>query len=306
VPRDGPLHLSFAQQRLWFFEQLEPSRAVYNLPLAWRLIGTLNISALEQSLNEIVRRQENLRTTFPSVEGQPIQVIAPELVLPLPVVDLQASPVSERKATVQRLAAEEARRPFDLAHGPLMRATLLRLSDEDHALLLTLHHIVFDGWSADVFWRELATFYTAICTGQPLSLPALPLQYADFAVWQRQWLQDHVVDAQLTYWKQHLGDPLPILELPTDRPRPPVQTFQGARQSLDLPAPLTTALKAFSQQEGATLFMTLVAAFQVLLCRYTGQTDVVVGTPIAGRTRIEIESLLGFFANTLVLRVKDS
>jgi amino acid adenylation domain-containing protein len=302
APREGPLPLSYAQQRLWFLEQLEPNGAVYNLPLAWRFTGDLNVLALEQSLGEMVRRHEILRTTFASVDGQPVQVIASDLTLPLPVVDLQALPASEREAAVQRLAIEEAQQPFDLAIGPLVRAILLRMSDEDHVLLVTLHHIIFDGWSVEVFWRELTTVYTAICTGQPLSLPALPLQYADIAIWQRQWLQGEALEAQLAYWKQHLGDGLPVLELPTDRPRPPVQTFQGARQALMLPASLTAALKALSQQEGATLFMTLVAAFQALLFRYTGQTDVVVGTPVAGRIRVETEGLLGFFVNTVVLR----
>jgi amino acid adenylation domain-containing protein len=302
VPRDGPLPLSYAQQRLWFLEQLEPSRAVYNLPLAWRFSGILNVSALEQSLGEMVQRHAILRTTFPSVDGHPMQVLAPDLVLPLPVVDLQAFPASVREAAVQRLATEEVQRPFDLARGPLVRATLLRMSGEDHVLLMTLHHIIFDGWSAEVFWRELATLYTASCTGQPVSLAALPLQYADFAAWQRRWLQGEVLEERLAYWKQHLGETLPVLELPTDRPRPPVQTFQGARQTLTLPAPLVAALRALSQQEGGTLFMTLVAAFQALLSRYTGHTDLVVGTPIAGRTRVETEGLLGFFVNILVLR----
>ena len=302
VARDRVCPLSSAQRRLWFLEQLEPSRAVYNLPLAWRLGGDLNVAALEQSLGEMVRRHEILRTTFASVDGQPVQVIASNQVLPWSVLDLQTHPAGEREAAVQRLATEEARRPFDLVHGPLMRVTLLRLSDEDHVLLLTLHHIIFDGWSAEVFWRELATLYTAICAGQPLSLPALPLQYADFAVWQAQWLQGEVLEAELAYWKQRLGDNFPHLELPTDRPRPLIQTFQGGRQSLALPVSLTAALKALSQREEATLFMTLVAAFQTLLYRYTGQNDLVVGTPVAGRIRVETEGLLGFFVNTLVLR----
>jgi amino acid adenylation domain-containing protein len=302
VPRDEPLPLSFAQQRLWFLEQLEPSRAVYNLPLAWRFTGHLNVAVLKQSLGDMVRRHEILRTTFPSVDGQPVQVIAPELDLALPVVDLQALPPSEREADVQRLVTEDAQRPFDLARGPLVRATLLHVSGEEYVLFVTLHHIIFDGWSAEVFWRELVTLYTAIYTGQPLSLPALPLQYADFAVWQRQWFQGEALEPQLAYWKQQLGDTLPILELPTDRPRPLVQTFQGVRQALMLPTSLASGLKALSQREGVTLFMTLVAAFQTLLYRYTGQTDVVVGTPITGRTRVETEGLLGFFVNTLVLR----
>jgi amino acid adenylation domain-containing protein len=304
--RDRVLPLSYAQRRLWFFEQLEPSRAVYNLPLAWRFGGALDVPALEQSLGEMVRRHEILRTTFASVDGQPVQVIASDLALPLSVLDLQAHPTGDREAAVQRLATEEARRPFDLAHGPLMRATLLRLGCEDHVLLLTLHHIIFDGWSTEVFWSELTALYTASCTGRPLSLPALPLQYAYFAVWQRQRLQGEVLGAELAYWKQQLGDNFPYLDLPTDRPRPPIQTFQGGRQSLALPAFLTAALKALSQREEVTLFMTLVAAFQTLLYRYTGQTDLVVGTPVAGRTRVETEGLLGFFVNTLVLRTNLS
>jgi amino acid adenylation domain-containing protein len=302
VARDRVLPVSYAQQRLWFLEQLEPSRAVYNLPLAWRFGGALNVPALEQSLGEMVRRHEILRTTFASVDGQPVQVIASDLALTLSVLDLQAHPAGEREMALQRLTIKEARRPFDLARGPLIRATLLRLSDEDHVLLLTLHHIIFDGWSAEVFWRELTMLYTAICTSQPLSLPALPLQYADFAAWQRQWLQGEALEAQLAYWKQQLGDTLPVLELPTDRPHPPVQTFRGAQQCLLLPASLATVLKALSQREGVTLFMTLVAVFKTLLSRYTGQTDLVVGTPVAGRTHVETEGLLGFFVNTLVLR----
>jgi amino acid adenylation domain-containing protein len=302
VPRDGPLPLSYAQQRLWFLEQLEPSRAVYNLPLAWRFTGDLNVAALKQSLDDMVRRHEILRTTFPSVDGEAVQVITPELDLPLPVVDLRAFPPSAREAAVQRLVTEEAQRPFDLARGPLVRTALLHVSGEEHVLLVALHHIIFDGWSVEIFWRELATLYTAICTVPPLSLPALPLQYADFAVWQREWLEGEVLEAQLAYWKQRLGDIVPVLDLPTDRPRPLVQTFQGARQALMLPTSLAGGLKALSQREGVTLFMTLVAAFQTLLFRYTGQTDLVVGTPVAGRTRVETEGLLGFFVNTLVLR----
>ncbi len=301
-PRSSALPLSYGQQRLWFLEQLQPGLAVYHVPLSWRFIGSLNVPALAQSLEAMVQRHEILRTAFPSVDGQPGQVIAADLALPLPVVDLQYLPVNEREAVVLRLTTEEARRPFDLASGPLIRTTLLRLSDEDHVLLLTLHHIIFDGWSAEVFWRELTTLYTASCTGQPLLLPVLPLQYADFAVWQRQWLQGQVLEAQLAYWKQRLGDTLPVLDLPTDRPRPQIQTFQGARQSLMLSDSLTAALKALSQREDVTLFMTLVAAFQTLLCRYTGQTDLVVGTPVTGRTRVETEGLLGFFVNTLILR----
>jgi amino acid adenylation domain-containing protein/non-ribosomal peptide synthase protein (TIGR01720 family) len=302
MPRGSALPLSYAQQRLLFLEQLEPSRAVYNLPLTRRFIGQLNVHALEQSLGPMVRRHEILRTTFPSVDGQPVQMITPDLALPLPVVDLQACPLTEREATIQRLAIEEVRRPFDLVNGPLVRMTLLHLASEDHVLLITLHHMIFDGWSTEVFWRELMTLYAAIDTGQPVALPALPIQYADFAIWQRQWFQGEVLAAQLAYWERQLGNDLPVLNLPTDRPHPSIQTFRGARHTVEFPQRLSAALKTLSQQEGVTLFMTLVAAFQMLLCRYTGQTDLVVGTPIAGRTRVETESLLGFFVNTLVLR----
>jgi amino acid adenylation domain-containing protein/non-ribosomal peptide synthase protein (TIGR01720 family) len=302
VLRDGALPLSYAQQRLWFLEQLEPGQAVYHLPFAWRITGSLNVSALEQSLKAIVQRHEILRTSFPTVDGQPMQVIAPNLASSLSIVDLQGLPVIEREAAVQRLATEEGQHPFNLPYGPLMRTTLLRLTSEDHILLLTLHHMVFDGWSAEIFWRELAALYSASCAGQPAPLATLYLQYADFAAWQRRWLQGEALEAQLAYWKQQLGENLPALELPTDRPRPPVQTLRGARRSLVFPTSLTAALKTLSQQEGTTLFMTLVAAFQTLLCRYTGQTDLVVGTPISGRTRVETEGLLGFFVNTLVLR----
>ena len=302
VPRDGPLPLSYAQQRLWFLEQLEPSRAVYNLPLAWRFTGDLNVPALAQSLGAMVQRHDILRTTFPSVDGQPVQAIVPDLALPLSVVDLQTLPATAREAAVQRLATEEAQRPFDLAHGPLVRATLLRLSDEDHVLLLTLHHMIFDGWSAEVFWRELTTaLYRRLHRATSIT-SCTPHPVRRFCGLATSVAPGRSAGTQLAYWKQQLGDTLPVLELPTDRPRPPVQTFQGARQSLVLPASLAAALRALSQQEGVTLFMTLVAAFQTLLCRYTGQTDLLVGTPIAGRTRVETEGLLGFFVNTLVLR----
>jgi amino acid adenylation domain-containing protein/non-ribosomal peptide synthase protein (TIGR01720 family) len=302
VPRDGALPLSYAQQRLWFLEHLEPDRAVYNLAHAWRLTGSLNVRVLEQSLRAMVQRHDILRTTFPSVDGQPVQVIAPNLAVPLTVVDLQTLPATKRETATQRLATEEVRRPFDLTHGPLLRTTLLRLASEEHVLLLTLHHIIFDDWSLEVLWREFVTLYTAFWTGQPASISALPLQYVDFAVWQRQWLQGDVLAEHLAYWQQHLGGNLPTLQPLTDRPRPPLQTFRGAQQTLRLPLPLTIALKALSQREGVTLFMTLVAAFQTLLYRYTGQTDLVVGTPVAGRTRVETEGLLGCFINTLVLR----
>ena len=305
MPRDGDLPLSFAQQRLWFLDQLEPNSSAYNFLSAQRLNGSLDIGALDQSLNEIVRRHEALRTTFSTVGGQPVQKISPSLSLPLTLVDLSHLPDSEREAEVGELSNEEAQRPFDLAHGPLVRATLLRLNDEDHVLLLTIHHIVSDGWSMGVLFRELSVLYEAFSNGNPSPLEELPVQYADFAQWQRNWLQGEVLEIQLGYWKTHL-DNNPTLQLLTDRPRPAVQSYRGATQSIALSRELIEALKTLSRQQGVTLFMTLLGAFQSLLYRYTGQDDVVVGSPIAGRNRTEIEGLIGFFVNNLVLRTDFS
>ena len=304
--------LSFAQQRLWFLDQLEPDSPTYNFPIAVRLTGSLNITALEQSLGEIVRRHEVLRTTFDAVAGQPVQIINPWPVRdgparwPIPVVDLGQGPsVGDNQGgtiSPETVAREEAQRPFDLTQGPLLRARLLRLQATEHILLLTLHHIVFDGWSQDIFFQELGLLYEAFAAGKVSPLPELPIQYADFAQWQRQWLQGEVLETQLAYWRKQLSGKLPILQLPTDRPRPSVQTFSGATYTLSLPKRLTEALKALSDREGVTLFMTLLATFKTLLYRYTGQADILVGMPIANRTRSEIERLIGFFVNTLVLR----
>jgi amino acid adenylation domain-containing protein len=302
VPRDGELPLSFAQQRLWFIDQLEPGGSVYNFPAAVRLKGPLNMAALKQSLDEIVKRHEALRTTFAIVDGRPVQVIAPHLTLALPIVDLRGLPEFERESEVQRLATSEAQRPFDLAEGPLVRTTVLRLGEDEHVGLLTMHHIVTDGWSTGILIREMAVLYDAFCSGRPASLPELPVQYADFAHWQRIWLQGELLETQLTYWKQQLLGAPPLIELPTDHPRPAVQTFHGAHQSILLPKTLGDALKAISRQEEVTLFMTLLAAFTILLHGYTNQDDIVVGTPTANRNRLEIEGLIGFFVNTLVLR----
>ena len=298
--------LSFAQQRLWFLDQIEPGNPAYNMHVALRLTGRLREEALEQSLNEILRRHEALRTTFRTVGGQPVQVISPLQPLRLPVVDLTRLPASDRQAEALRLAAEEADRPFHLVHGPLFRVTLLRLDAEEHVLLLTMHHIVSDGWSTGVLYRELETLYAAFSAGRPSPLPELPIQYSDFAVWQREWLRGEMLETQLAYWKRQLGKIPPVLELPTDRPRPALQTFRGSRYQMAISAQLTEGLKALSQRERATLFMTLLAAFQTLLLRYTGQDDLVVGTPIANRTRVETEGLIGFFANTLVMRANLS
>jgi hypothetical protein len=300
------LPLSFAQQRLWFLDKLEPGSPVYNLPIAVRLQGGLNIAALTGSINEIVRRHEALRTVFAAADGEPFQEIVPTLTVRLPVVDLQHFPGEQRVAVAQQQALEEAYRPFDLATGPLLRAALLRLSPEEHLLVLTFHHIVSDAWSLDVLFRELAALYEAFCLGKPSPLPELPVQYADFTVWQRQWLTGGVLESQLSYWRSQLGGSLPALELPCDFPRPAVQDYRGASQSLVLPAELTRSLKALSRDCGCTLFMTLLAAFKTLLYRYTGLEDITVGTPIAGRNLGEIEGLIGFFLNTLVLRTQLS
>ena len=308
-PRDSNLPLSFAQARLWFLHQLQPDSLSYQSLRAYRLTGSLNVTALEQSLNQIQQRHEALRTNFPTVEGHPVQLIAPTATLKLPIVDIRKLPETEREAEAQRQAIQEAQQPFDLAKGPLWRVKLLHLTTEEHVLLLSMHHIVYDGWSLGVLFRELAALYQAFSTNQfslghatLTPLPELPIQYADFAVWQRQWLSGKVLESQLNYWKQQLSGTLPVLQLPTDYPRPPVQTYRGTSQSLVLPLDLTAALKSLSQQSGVTLFMTLLAAFQTLLYRYTEQEDIIVGSPIANRNRREIEGLIGFFANTLVLR----
>jgi amino acid adenylation domain-containing protein/non-ribosomal peptide synthase protein (TIGR01720 family) len=300
--RDGALQLSFAQQRLWFLDQWEPESPFYNIFAPVRLKGQLNGRALERTLSEIVRRHEILRTTFSAVEGRPIQVIAPAGSISLPMIDLSELPPPLREAEAQRVAAAEARRPFDLAKGPLLRSLLLRLDEDEQVALLTMHHIVSDGWSAGILIREVAALYAAFLQGQPSPLAELSVQYADFAEWQRKWLQGEVLEKQLSYWKRKLGGALPVLQLPTDRPRPVVQRFRGAHESLALSADLSAAIRAMSQREGVTLFMTLLAAFKTLLYRYSGQDDIIVGSPIANRNRSEIEELVGFFVNTLVLR----
>ncbi|HEX8495517.1 MAG TPA: amino acid adenylation domain-containing protein [Pyrinomonadaceae bacterium] len=297
---------SFAQQRLWFLDQMVPGNSFYNVHDAIYFTTPLHLSALKVSLNEIVRRHEVLRTTFANLDGYPVQVVNPSLELPLPFVDLSHLPADAREDEAARLSAEEAERSFDLTNGPLVRATLLRMNADEHVLLLTLHHIVSDGWSLEVFIKELSALYESFSMGQPSPLPELPIQYADFAVWQREWLRGEVLEEQLAYWRQQLADAPTTLELPTDHPRPPVQTFRGATQSLELSTQLTASLKALSQQQGATLFMTLLAAFKTLLYRYSGQRDIVVGSPIAGRNRAELDDLIGFFVNTLVLRTRLS
>jgi amino acid adenylation domain-containing protein len=293
---------SFAQERFWFLDQLEPGNPAYTISTALRLLGQLDVAALEQSLNEIVRRHEALRTTFAAENGRPVQVIAPSLTLELPIIDLEALPETEREVEARRVAAEEAERPFNLAQGPLLRTTLLRLGREEHALLLTIQHIVSDGWSMDVFRRELSLLYQAFSAGEPSPLPDLPIQYADYAVWQREWLRGEVLEEQLGYWRKNLDGAPALLALPTDRPRPLIQTYRGSSRSRRLPEHLTEPLKVLSRREDTTLFMTLLAAFNVLLYRYSGEEDVVVGSPISGREHGETEGLIGLFLNTLILR----
>ncbi|MBE9162160.1 non-ribosomal peptide synthetase [Tychonema sp. LEGE 06208] len=298
--------LSFAQQRLWFFEQLNPGNFTYHIVAGVRLTGTLDARSLDRSLNELVKRHEVLRTAFKTINGQPIQAIASNLELKILEIDLRSLPETERSREVERLIAAEAKQAFDLSQAPLLRAKLLQLSDSNWVLLLSTHHIIFDAWSMGIFIQELATFYQAFCTGKPSPLPELSVQYADFASWQRQWLQGEVLETQLAYWKKQLGGNLPVLNLPTDRPRSAVQTFRGAVHKFTIPKAIAEEIVQLSQREKATLFMTLLAAFKTLLYRYTGQEDILVGSPIANRNRREIEELIGLFANTLVFRTNLS
>ncbi len=298
--------LSFAQQRLWFIDQVEPGNPAYNITALFRLRGPLRIDLLQRSLDEVIRRHEVLRTTFAKAQGQPVQVIAPHLVVPIQVLDLPVDPTADPMAQVQQLAINAAQRPFDLASGPLLRAMLLRLEASDHVAVLTVHHSVADGWSLELLIQELVLLYAALSNAEEPQLPDLPIQYADFAVWQRGWLQGEVLERQLAYWQQQLAEAPHVLALPTDRPRPPVQTYQGAQHAFEIPLALREGLHTLSRQENATLFMTLLAIFNVLLYRYSGQSDILVGTPIANRSFREIEKLIGFFANTLVLRTRFS
>ncbi len=309
VPREAPLPLSFAQERLWFLDRLQPGSTAYNIPAVMRLAGTLSVPALERTLEAIVRRHEALRTTFGEA-GEPVQVIASAAPLPLPLVDLSDLAEAPREAEVRRLAGREIGRPFDLARGPLLRTTLLRCAAEEHVLFLNMHHIVSDGWSLGVLVRELVALYGGFIdpgggTGEA-ALPELPVQYADFAVWQRAWLEGEELERQQAYWRDQLAGAPAALALPTDRPRPAVQTFSGANRGRRLAAGGAAELSALGRRESTTLFMTLLAAFAVLLGRTTGQRDIVVGSPIAGRVRPELEDLIGFFVNTLALRLDTS
>jgi amino acid adenylation domain-containing protein/FkbH-like protein len=309
VPRGVALPPSFAQQRLWFLDQLDPGNALYNIPCQLHVASALNLKALEASLDLLAARHETLRTTFNAVDGQPVQVIAPSVRIPLQLVDVSQPELAHllsdaRKQEAQRLIDEEARLPFDLGKGPLLRALVVRLSPEEHILLLTIHHIISDRWSMGVLLSELATLYEACCEGEPSPLPALPVQYADFAVWQRQYLQGEVFEQQLAFWKDHLAGAPAVIELPTDRPRPPFETFRGDVANVCFSKDLAAKLNTLSHDQGTTLFMTLLAAFNVLLSRYSGQDDIVLGLPIASRNHPQTEGLIGFFSNTLPLRTR--
>ncbi|MEM7556783.1 MAG: amino acid adenylation domain-containing protein, partial [Cyanobacteria bacterium P01_A01_bin.84] len=294
--------LSFSQQRMWLVDQLEPGNPAYNRPTNISLTGTLNVPVLEKSLNEIIRRHEIFRTSFEEVNGKPFQKINPNITLKLPIIDLSHLEDEKTEIEIQRLAIQEAQQTFDLTQAPLLKAKLVGLNEQEHILLLTMHHIVFDGWSVGVLIKELAAIYGAFLTAKTSPLPELSIQYADFAIWQKQQQQTEKLESQLSYWKKQLGGKLPVLELPADRPRAAVQTFRGAKHSLLLPNHLVTSLKAISLKENVTLFMTLLAGFKILIYRYTSEEDIIVGTPIAGRNRKETEKLIGLFINTLVLR----
>ncbi len=304
--RGQHLPLSFAQQRLWFMHQLNSADPSYNIPLTLRFKGSLRIDALDKALNEIVRRHEILRTSFAAVNDEPVQVIAPEFNVAIPVLDLTALPEAQRESEARRRAAEQTARPFDLSKGPLLRTTLLRLGEQDHVLLLDTHHIATDGWSNRILMNELATLYEAFCAGEASPLPELKIQYADYALWQRQWLQGEVLERQLTYWKTEMGGAPPLLELPTDRPRPEIADYRGALHSQPVPKRLADSLRALSRETGATLYMTLLAAYQVLLSFYARCDDIVVGTDLANRNSAETEQLIGFFVNLLPVRTRLS
>ncbi|MFB1485396.1 condensation domain-containing protein, partial [Corallococcus sp. RDP092CA] len=302
--RNAPQGLSFAQQRLWFIDQLEPGSPLYNMPVAMRLEGTLNVDVLERALGEVVRRHEALRTTFVDGPAGPVQRVWPEVGLSMAVRDLSQAAEPERESLARERIEKEILRPFDLANGPLLRVLLLKLGEQRHVLVVTMHHIVSDGWSLDVLVREVATLYGAFAQGGASPLAPLRMQYADYAAWQRDWLQGEVLEKQLGYWREQLRGAPPALELPTDKPRPAMRAYRGAQRSVVFSRELTEALKALGRKEGASLFMVLLAAWQTVLSRYSGQDDVSVGTPMAGRTRAELEELIGVFVNTLVLRTR--
>ncbi|WP_316203134.1 MULTISPECIES: condensation domain-containing protein, partial [unclassified Bradyrhizobium] len=302
IERPAELPLSYAQERLWLLEQIGGLGSAYNLPAVVRLRGQLDVAALERSLAAIIERHESLRTRFAVVEGRPVQVIDPPGRFALQVEDLSELGGTEQASRLRARVGALARGRFELERGPLFRAHLLRLSGEEHVAVVVMHHIVSDGWSMGVLTREVGALYAAFVEDKPSPLPKLAVQYADYGLWQRGWLQGEALDRQVAYWKERLSGAPAALELPTDRPRPAVQSYHGASYSFTLPTGLTASLHELARREGATLFMVLLGAYQLLLSRYSGQDDIVVGSPIAGRTHRELEGLIGFFVNTLALR----
>ena len=306
IDRSGELPLSFAQQRQWLLSQLEPDNPFYNIAIALRLKGTLNIGALTHSFQTLIQRHEVLQTRFINQDGKPYLTIAETTDIDIPVIDLSLIPVAKQNKIITQLSEEEAQQPFTLESCPLLRVKLLRLAEEEHILLLTMHHIISDGWSMGILVQEVATIYQAFCAEKPSTLETLPFQYVDFSAWQRKWLQGDNLDTQLSYWKTQLKDTSTLLELPSDRPRPVVQNFHGSTYSFTLSQPLTTQLQSLCHQAGTTLFMLLLGAFSVLLHRYSSNEDIVIGSPIANRNYAQIEGLIGFFVNTLALRINLS
>jgi len=306
APREESLPLSSGQSRLWFLDQLSPGSSAYNFQMAARVCGKLDRAALARTLSEIVRRHEALRTLFRASSGLPSQVVVPPAPVCLDTIDLSALPLPDRESRGRQISEAEAREPFDLSQGPLFRIRLLRLDDEEHALVVTIHHIVFDAWSVEVFWREFADLYSAFCDGRESPLAELPVQFADFASWQRRSLEGAARESHLAYWKGQLGGTLPVLDLPADKPRQKLQKSRGAQKALDLTPTLSGRLKSLSRSEGASVFMTLLAALNALMHRLSGQNDILIGTPVAGRNRIELESMIGFFVNTVVVRTRLS
>ncbi|RMH08751.1 MAG: non-ribosomal peptide synthetase, partial [Nitrospirae bacterium] len=298
--------LSFAQERLWFLDQLEPGNPAYNLVWAFALSGDLQESILEEALTEVVRRHEALRTTFPLIDGAPTQQISPDPHATFHVLDVRQVSATVREAHVHELMRQEARWRFDVTQGPLVRVTLYRLAAREWRLLLVLHHLVCDAWSLEILLQEWIAGYVARLRGQPPQLPAVTVQYQEFTRWQREEAHQIRWSQQLAYWGKQLAGCPPLLDLPTDKPRPAVQSFEGSRVSFTLPQDLTSALVTLSRQERVTMFMVLLAAFHTMLFRYTGQEDIVVGVPVAGRTRKELEKTIGLFANTLAIRVNCS
>src|SRR5579863_1563069 len=299
--------LSYGQQQLWLLAQLIQDTPVYTECVTIHLPGTLDVPTFERSFNEVLRRHEAWRTSFPQVKGQPVQMVHPFMPLPLPVVDLRSLAEDKREAEAVRLATNEISQPFDLANGPLLRTLLVQLSDTEHRLYLTLHHIIFDGYSLyQIFLPELRMLYDAFLREESSPLPELPVQYPDFALWQREWAQGDTMAEQLAYWRKHLAHATAHVTLPVDHPRPAVPTYKGSMHPFALSQSLTDALKTLSKREGVTLYMLLVTVFQILLCRYSGQDDILIGTAISDRKRQEVQHLMGFFLNTLVLRTNLS